>query len=137
MESGGPSTFAFQAEVKQLLHLMVHSLYSEREIFLRELISNASDANDRLRFESLGRPELLASEPELGIVVAVASYSAGRAAWATVDGEPTVTATELPLLVRDAVAAWLLNRGHVVAADFAGRWQLPAQGVSCAPRSRP
>ena len=71
MESGGPSTFAFQAEVKQLLHLMVHSLYSEREIFLRELISNASDANDRLRFESLARPELLASEPELGIVVTV------------------------------------------------------------------
>ena len=61
MENGGPSTFAFQAEVKQLLHLMVHSLYSEREIFLRELISNASDANDRLRFESLARPELLAS----------------------------------------------------------------------------
>jgi molecular chaperone HtpG len=50
---------------------MVHSLYSEREIFLRELISNASDANDRLRFESLARPELLASDPELGIVVAV------------------------------------------------------------------
>jgi molecular chaperone HtpG len=71
MESGGPSTFAFQAEVKQLLHLMVHSLYSEREIFLRELISNASDANDRLRFESLASPELLASDPELGIVVAV------------------------------------------------------------------
>ena len=71
MESGGPSTFAFQAEVKQLLHLMVHSLYSEREIFLRELISNASDANDRLRFESLARPELLASEPELGILVTV------------------------------------------------------------------
>ena len=71
MTSGGPSTFAFQAEVKQLLHLMVHSLYSEREIFLRELISNASDANDRLRFESLARPELLASEPELGILVTV------------------------------------------------------------------
>ncbi|HEY3515765.1 MAG TPA: molecular chaperone HtpG [Gammaproteobacteria bacterium] len=71
MESGGPSTFAFQAEVKQLLHLMVHSLYSEREIFLRELISNASDANDRLRFESLARPELLAGEPELGILVTV------------------------------------------------------------------
>ena len=65
MANGGPSTFAFQAEVKQLLHLMVHSLYSEREIFLRELISNASDANDRLRFESLARPELLASDPEL------------------------------------------------------------------------
>jgi molecular chaperone HtpG len=71
MASGEQATFAFQAEVKQLLHLMVHSLYSEREIFLRELISNASDANDRLRFESLGRPELLASDPELGIRVAV------------------------------------------------------------------
>lgn len=71
MVSGEPSTFAFKAEVKQLLHLMVHSLYSEREIFLRELISNASDANDRLRFESLARPELSAAEPELGILVTV------------------------------------------------------------------
>ncbi len=71
MDNGGPSTFAFQAEVKQLLRLMVHSLYSEREIFLRELISNASDANDRLRFESLERPELLSTDPELGIRVTV------------------------------------------------------------------
>ncbi len=71
METSGPATFAFQAEIKQLLHLMVHSLYSEREIFLRELISNASDANDRLRFESLAHPELLASDPELGIRVTV------------------------------------------------------------------
>jgi molecular chaperone HtpG len=71
MDNGGPSTFAFQAEIKQLLHLMVHSLYSEREIFLRELISNAADANDRLRFESLARPELMANEPELTIRVAV------------------------------------------------------------------
>jgi molecular chaperone HtpG len=71
MVSGGPSTFAFQAEVKQLLHLMVHSLYSEREIFLRELISNASDANDRLRFESLARPDLTSADPELGILVTV------------------------------------------------------------------
>ncbi|HSC15896.1 MAG TPA: molecular chaperone HtpG [Gammaproteobacteria bacterium] len=71
MENGGPSTFAFQAEVKQLLHLMVHSLYSEREIFLRELISNASDANDRLRFESLARPELNSADPELRVLVTV------------------------------------------------------------------
>jgi len=71
MDSSGPATFTFQAEVKQLLHLMVHSLYSDREIFLRELISNASDANDRLRFESLARPGLLGADPELVVRVSV------------------------------------------------------------------
>ena len=52
-------TLGFQAEVKQLLQLMIHSLYGNREIFLRELVSNASDACDKLRFEAIDRPELL------------------------------------------------------------------------------
>src|ERR1041384_4727560 len=60
-------TLGFQAEVRELLRLMIHSLYSHREIFLRELISNASDANDKLRFESLSKPELMAGDTELGI----------------------------------------------------------------------
>jgi molecular chaperone HtpG len=75
MAGSGPATFSFQAEVKQLLHLMVHSLYSDREIFLRELISNASDANDRLRFESLARPELLGNDKDLAIRVSVDAES--------------------------------------------------------------
>src|SRR5687767_7182880 len=60
-------TRAFQAEVRELLKLMIHSLYSHREIFLRELISNASDANDKLRFEALSQPELMSGETELAI----------------------------------------------------------------------
>src|ERR1044072_9459 len=52
-------TLQFKTELKQLLHLIVHSLYSHKDIFLRELISNASDAIDAVRFQSLTRPELL------------------------------------------------------------------------------
>jgi molecular chaperone HtpG len=62
-------THGFQAEVRELLKLMIHSLYSNREIFLRELISNASDANDRLRFAAIADPSLLGSDAELAIWV--------------------------------------------------------------------
>jgi molecular chaperone HtpG len=64
-------TLGFQTEVKQLLHLMVHSLYGNKEIFLRELISNASDACDKLRFESVQNDALLAEDRELKIRVSV------------------------------------------------------------------
>ncbi len=62
-------TKGFQAEVKQLLQLMIHSLYSHPEIFLRELVSNASDAADKLRFEALHHPDCYESDPELAIQV--------------------------------------------------------------------
>ena len=60
-------THSFQAEVAQLLHLVTHSLYSNKEIFLRELISNASDACDKLRFEALADPSLYGDQPELEV----------------------------------------------------------------------
>ena len=63
-------TLSFQAEVKQILHLVTHSLYSNKEIFLRELISNASDACDKLRFEALDKPELYEGQTELQVRVA-------------------------------------------------------------------
>ena len=62
-------TLGFQAEVKQLLHLMIHSLYSNKEIFLRELVSNASDACDKLRFEAIDQPDLLAGDTQLRVRV--------------------------------------------------------------------
>jgi len=60
-------TLAFQTEVKQLLHLMIHSLYSNRDIFLRELVSNASDACDKLRVEALQKPDLFEGDSDLKI----------------------------------------------------------------------
>ncbi|NNC77782.1 MAG: molecular chaperone HtpG [Woeseiaceae bacterium] len=70
-QASGSETHGFQTEVRQLLKLMIHSLYSNKEIFLRELISNASDAADKLRFEALAEPDLLADDPELAIHIDV------------------------------------------------------------------
>ena len=68
-ETSTRTTHAFQTEARQLLDLMIHSLYSNKEIFLRELVSNASDACDKLRFEGLTEPALLEEDPELAIRV--------------------------------------------------------------------
>ncbi len=62
-------TMGFQTEVKQMLHLVVHSLYSNKEIFLRELVSNSSDAIDKLRFEALSDSALYEIDPDLKITV--------------------------------------------------------------------
>ena len=66
-ESG--QTHEFQAEVAKLLQLMVHSVYSDRDVFLRELISNAADALDKLRYEAIAQPDLLEGAPELAITI--------------------------------------------------------------------
>ncbi|WP_192867848.1 molecular chaperone HtpG [Thaumasiovibrio subtropicus] len=67
MANGNKETRGFQSEVKQLLHLMIHSLYSNKEIFLRELISNASDAADKLRFKALSDTSLYGDDADLGV----------------------------------------------------------------------
>lgn len=71
MTTNTKETLGFQTEVKQLLHLMIHSLYSNKEIFLRELISNASDAADKLRFLALAHPELYEKDPNLEVKVLI------------------------------------------------------------------
>src|SRR5437867_6691736 len=62
-------TFQFQAEARQVLDLMIHSLYSQKEIFLRELISNASDACDRLRYAALTEPEMTEGEANFSVIL--------------------------------------------------------------------
>ena len=68
---------SFEADVSRLLHMMVHSVYSDRDVFLRELISNAADACEKLRYEAIGKPDLLGEEPKLAIAIA-ADPEAGR-----------------------------------------------------------
>ena len=70
-DKSGASQHVFQAEVSRLLHLMVHSVYTEKEIFLRELISNASDACDKLRYEAISRPELMDGKAEQRLAIRI------------------------------------------------------------------
>jgi molecular chaperone HtpG len=72
-----PEHRSFEADVSRLLHMMVHSVYSDRDVFLRELISNAADACEKLRYEAIGTPELLGDDPKLGITIS-ADPEAGR-----------------------------------------------------------
>src|SRR5262245_53685270 len=74
--SAGKEKLGFQAEVKQLLHLMAHALYSNKEIFLRELVSNVPDAAEKLRFEAISQPTLSESDPKIKIRIAHASRPA-------------------------------------------------------------
>ena len=85
-------TLGFQTEVRQLLQLMIHSLYSNKEIFLRELISNASDAADKLRFEAIANPDLLTEDTELRISV---EYDADAGLLAVVDNGIGMSRDEL------------------------------------------
>src|SRR5690606_21689851 len=62
-------TKTFEADVARLLHLMVHSVYSDRDVFLRELISNAADACEKLRYEAISHPELLGDDPQPRITI--------------------------------------------------------------------
>jgi molecular chaperone HtpG len=70
-KTGKTESHEFQAEVSKLLQMMVHSVYSEREIFLRELISNSADACDKLRYEAIQNPDLMGKESDLGIAIAI------------------------------------------------------------------
>src|SRR5919108_4213953 len=85
-------TLGFQTEVKQLLDLMIHSLYSNKEIFLRELISNASDAIDRLRFAALSDAALVENDPDLKIHV---SYDKDARTITVVDNGIGMTRSEV------------------------------------------
>src|ERR1700752_4319834 len=66
-----PESRVFEADVARLLHLMVHSVYSDKDVFLRELISNSADACERLRYEAIATPALLADDPKARISISI------------------------------------------------------------------
>ncbi len=104
-----PETMGFQTEAKQLLHLMIHSLYSNRDIFLREFISNASDACDKLRFEALEKDGLYGGEPDLKIRIEVDEEAS------------TITVTDNGIgMNRDEIIANLGTIARSGTAEFLG-----------------
>ena len=111
-EIGKPQ--AFQAEVAKLLQLMVHSVYSDRDVFLRELISNAADALDKLRYEAIAQPSLLEGAPELAITITpdkaaktltIADTGSGMNAGELIDNLGTIAKSGTQAFVEKAKAA--------------------------------
>ena len=107
-------THEFQAEVAKLLQLMVHSVYSDRDVFLRELISNAADALDKLRYEAIAAPELLEGAPELAISITpdkkaktltIADTGIGMSAEELIDNLGTIAKSGTQAFVEKAKAA--------------------------------
>src|SRR5918911_331338 len=70
-KAAAPENRAFEADVARLLHLMVHSVYSDRDVFLRELISNAADACEKLRYEAISNPDLLGQDHRMRIGLSI------------------------------------------------------------------
>ncbi len=104
----------FQAEVAKLLSLMVHSVYSDRDVFLRELISNAADALDKLRYAAISRPELIAGNPDLKITIAadkkantltIADNGIGMSEAELVENLGTIAKSGTKAFVEEATAA--------------------------------
>ncbi|HVH83221.1 MAG TPA: molecular chaperone HtpG, partial [Steroidobacteraceae bacterium] len=109
---------SFQAEVSKLLDIVAHSLYSEREVFLRELISNASDACDRLRYAALTKPELLEGDPGFRITLA---FDKGAGTLTVADNGVGMSRQELidnlGTIARSGTAAFLAEAGTSSGAD--------------------
>ena len=110
----GSQTHEFQAEVAKLLQLMVHSVYSDRDVFLRELISNAADALDKLRYEAIAQPSLLEGAPELAITITpdkaaktltIADTGIGMNAGELIDNLGTIAKSGTQAFVEKAKAA--------------------------------
>ncbi len=110
----GGQTHQFQAEVAKLLQLMVHSVYSDRDVFLRELISNAADALDKLRYEAIAQPSLLEGAPELAITISpdkaaktltIADTGIGMSAAELIDNLGTIAKSGTQAFVEKAKAA--------------------------------